>query len=120
MLRPDGVYLLNVIDCPPLRVSRAEAATLLAAFDAGGAGRRPGPAARAGRRQRGLRGRRAVPLPLAGLRPAGGPRGYPDDVLDRAAVIRFAGSAPVATDATVDRWARLAPPPDLPVPLYGE
>jgi SAM-dependent methyltransferase len=32
VLRPDGVYLLNVIDCPPLRVSRAEAATLLAAF----------------------------------------------------------------------------------------
>jgi hypothetical protein len=41
-------------------------------------------------------------------------------VLDRAAAVRFAGSAPVATDATVDRWIRIAPPPDLPVPLYGE
>ena len=31
-----------------------------------------------------------------------------------------AGPAPVATDATVDRWARIAPPPDLPVPLHGD
>jgi len=28
--------------------------------------------------------------------------------------------APAATDATLDRWARIAPPADLPVPLYGE
>jgi hypothetical protein len=41
-------------------------------------------------------------------------------VLDRAEVVRFAGSAPAATDATLDRWARIAPPADLPVPLYGE
>ena len=33
LLRPEGVYVLNVIDCPPLRVSRAEAATLLVAFE---------------------------------------------------------------------------------------
>ena len=42
------------------------------------------------------------------------------DVLDRAAVAEFAGSAAVATDATTDRWARIAPPEDLPVPLHGE
>jgi hypothetical protein len=33
VLRPDGVYVLNVIDLPPLSFARAEAATLLAAFD---------------------------------------------------------------------------------------
>lgn len=33
VLRPDGTYLLNVIDNPPLAFARAETATLLAAFD---------------------------------------------------------------------------------------
>ena len=33
VLRPDGVYLLNVIDFPPLTFARAETKTLLAAFD---------------------------------------------------------------------------------------
>ena len=33
VLRPGGVYALNVIDFPPLSFARAETATLLAAFD---------------------------------------------------------------------------------------
>ena len=33
VLRPGGVYVLNVIDNPPLDFARAEIATLLAAFD---------------------------------------------------------------------------------------
>ena len=33
VLRPDGVYALNVIDYPPLGLVRAEAATLLETFD---------------------------------------------------------------------------------------
>ncbi|MBC7372948.1 MAG: fused MFS/spermidine synthase, partial [Frankiales bacterium] len=33
VLRPGGVYVLNVIDFPPLGFARAETATLLAAFD---------------------------------------------------------------------------------------
>jgi MFS family permease len=33
VLRPDGLYALNVIDHPPLGLVRAEAATLLQAFD---------------------------------------------------------------------------------------
>ena len=33
VLAPDGVYVLNVIDRPPLRFARAEAATLLSVFD---------------------------------------------------------------------------------------
>jgi hypothetical protein len=119
VLRPDGVYLLNVIDCPPLRVSRAEAATLLSAFAHVGL---------AAERDL-LRERDAgnvvflaagVPLPLEGVRRAAARGAFPDDVLDRAAVARFAGSAAVATDATTDRWARIAPPPDLPVPLHGD
>jgi SAM-dependent methyltransferase len=119
VLRPDGIYLLNVIDCPPLKVSRAEAATLLAAF--------PHVALAADRDL--LRERDAgnvvflaagVPLPLAGVRRAATRGAYPDDVLDRVAVARFAGSAAVATDATTDRWATIAPPPDLPVPLHGD
>jgi spermidine synthase len=32
VLRPDGLYALNMIDLPPLRLLRAEAATLLATF----------------------------------------------------------------------------------------
>ncbi len=32
VLRPDGLYVLNMIDDPPLRLLRAEAATLLATF----------------------------------------------------------------------------------------
>jgi hypothetical protein len=33
VLRPGGVYVLNVIDLPPLSFARAETATLLEAFD---------------------------------------------------------------------------------------
>jgi hypothetical protein len=119
VLRPDGIYLLNVIDCPPLRVSRSEAATLLAAFDH---------VALVAERDL-LRERdagnvvflaSAAPLPLDGVRKAASRGAFPDDVLDRAAVTRFAGSAAVATDDSVDRWAKIAPPPDLPVPLHGD
>lgn len=119
VLRPDGIYLLNVIDCPPLRVSRAEAATLLAAFDH---------VALVAERDL-LRERdagnvvflaSAAPLPLDGVRKAASRGAFPDDVLDRAAVTTFAGKAAVATDDTIERWARIAPPADLPVPLHGD
>jgi len=116
VLRPDGLYLLNVIDCPPLRVSRAEASTLLAAFEHVGL-----VADRDLLRERDAGNvvflASAAPLPLAEVRRAAARGAFPDDVLDRAGVAAFAGPAAVATDATVDRWARLAPPPDLPVPL---
>jgi spermidine synthase len=119
VLRPDGVYVLNVIDCPPLRVTRAEAATLLAAFDQ---------VALMAERDL-LRERDAGnvvfvassgPLPVVELARRAARGRYPDDVLDRAGVVRFAGGSPVVTDADTDRWRRLAPPPDLPVPLHGE
>jgi spermidine synthase len=119
VLRPDGVYLLNVIDCPPLRVSRAEAATLLRAFAHVGL-----VAERDLLRERDAGNvvflASSAPLPLDGVRKAASRGAFPDDVLDRAAVATFAGSAAVATDDTVERWAKIAPPPDLPVPLHGE
>jgi spermidine synthase len=119
VLRPDGVYVLNVIDCPPLRVSRAEAATLLAAFDH--------VVLTADRDL--LRERDAgnvvfaasqTALPGAELARAAARGPLPEDLLDRAAVARFAGDAPVVRDGDRDRWRRIAPPPDLPVPLNGD
>jgi hypothetical protein len=62
----------------------------------------------------------AEPLPLADLTRRAARGRYPDDVLDRSGVTRFAGRAAVVTDADTDRWRRLAPPPDLPVPLRGD
>lgn len=119
VLRPDGIYVLNVIDCPPLKVSRAEAATLLAAFEH---------VALTAERDL-LRERDAgnvvflaspAPLPLAELTRSAARGPFPDDLLDRAGVTRFAGRATVVTDGSGDRWQRLAPPPDLPVPLHGD
>jgi spermidine synthase len=116
VLRPDGVYVLNVIDCPPLRVSRAEAATLLAAFDQ---------VALVAERDL-LRERdagnvvfvaSAAPLPLGELARRAARGRYPDDLLDRAGVVRFAGRSAVVTDAGTERWRRLTPSPDLPVPV---
>ena len=119
VLRPDGVYVLNVIDCPPLRVSRAEAATLLAAFDevALVAERDLLRERDAGNVVFVAAGEAARPLPLAELARRATRGRYPDDLLDRAAVAHFAGRSAVVTDAGTDRWRALAPPPDLPVPL---
>jgi spermidine synthase len=119
VLRPEGIYVLNVIDCPPLRVSRAEAATLLAVF---------GSVALTADRDL-LRERDAGnvvfvasegPLPLDPLRRSAARGQFPEDLLDREAVARFAGRAPAVRDGEADRWRQLAPPPDLPVPLAGD
>lgn len=119
VLRPDGVYVLNVIDCPPLRVSRAEAATVLAAFDH--------VLLTADRDL--LRERDAgnvvfvassAPLPQAELARAAARGPLPEDLLDRDEVARFAGDAAAVHDADREQWRRIAPPPDLPVPLHGD
>jgi SAM-dependent methyltransferase len=119
VLRPDGLYVLNVIDCPPLRVSRTCAATLLAAFRH---------VALIGNRDL-LRERDAgntvfvaadVPLPIAELTGVAARGALPDDVLDRAGVARFASDARPLTDTDADRWRAIGPPPDLPVPLIEE
>ena len=104
VLRPDGVYLLNVIDHPPLGFARAEAATLLAAFDDVAllasadvlAGEDGGNVVLAASDAR---------LPLDALAERAAARGEPATVVGRAQVERFAGDADVLTDddAPVDQ-----------------
>jgi SAM-dependent methyltransferase len=116
VLRPDGVYAWNIIDCPPLRVSRTAAATLLASWahvllltstdmlrerDAGNV----------------VLLASAQPLPEVALAKAASRGQLPDVLLRRGQVAEFAGDARPLVDADADRWLAAAPPPDLPVPL---
>jgi len=116
VLRPDGVYALNIIDCPPLRVSRTAAATLLVAF----------PHLVLVSERDVLRERDAgnvvllasdSPLPVAALTRAAAHGPLPDVVLERDDVAAFAGDARPLPDSETDRWLAAAPPPDLPVPV---
>ena len=110
LLRPGGVYVVNVADGKPLSFARAQVATLLSAFEHVVVLADPAV----------LRGRRfanlvlvgsGAPLPVAGLlrrtsRAAGRARVvYGQDLLD------FTGGAAVVTDATAQSAPR--PPPDL-------
>ena len=103
-LRPDGVYVLNLIDYPPLGFARAEAATLDAVFDHVAA-------VAPGARLRGRLGGNFVlvasdaPVDVTGIRQAGVARGGDERVLTGGALDRFAGDAPVLTDdyAPVDQ-----------------
>jgi spermidine synthase len=112
VLRPGGVYALNVIDFPPLDFVRAETATLLAAFDEVAV--LAPPAALAGKE-----GGNVVlvagdrPLDLAALAERAAARGEPGSVHGRAAAERFAGGAPVLTDddAPVDQLLTPYSPP---------
>jgi spermidine synthase len=99
IMRPDGLYALNMIDYPPLDLLRAEAATLLAAFTnvrlitVAGADRRPA-------------GGNEVLLASNGSLPP--QRGKPSDgasAFDRAAVVQLvAGAKPLRDDyAPVDQ-----------------
>ena len=104
VLRPDGVYVLNVIDFPPLGFARAQTATLLAAFN--DVALMAVPAARAGRQGGNLvlvASDRL--LPVDRLRELGDARGEPDSLSTRAELERFAAGAQVLTDddAPVDQ-----------------
>ena len=92
VLRPGGLYALNVIDAPPLRISRAIAATLLRVFDEVALVAPP----------RVLRGRTlgnlvfcatAAPLALDTLRVRAARDGEPTEVLHREGVTYFAAGA---------------------------
>jgi SAM-dependent methyltransferase len=104
VLRPGGVYLLNVIDYPPLAFARAETATLLRAFDDVAIMATPPTLA-------GEDGGNLVlvasdrTLPVAALLSKAAARGEPSSVIGRTAVERFAGQAQVLTDddAPVDQ-----------------
>jgi len=104
VLRPGGVYVLNVIDLPPLDFARAETATLLQAFDNVALMAVPGALA-------GLSGGNLVlvasnrVLPVDALLERAAARGEPASVIGRAEAERFAGEAMVLTDnhAPVDQ-----------------
>ncbi len=104
VLRPGGVYVLNVIDNPPLDFARAETATLLAAF-ADVAVMAP-PTAVAGET-----GGNLVlvasdrELPVAELAALAAARGEPGSIVGLAPAQAFAGDARVLTDddAPVDQ-----------------
>lgn len=110
LLRPGGVYAVNVADGPPLAFARGQVATLLAAFahvvllgD---------PSVLRGRRFANLvLAASDAPLPVAALarrvaRAAGRAR-----VVEGEELVRFTGGAAPVTDATARTAPR--PPPDL-------
>jgi MFS family permease len=97
VLRPDGLYLLNVIDRHPRRLLAAEAGTLAARFRHVALMIRPDQLAPGG-------GGNAVlvasdrPLDLADLTARAAARGEPGSVLDDAATRRFSAGAAELTD----------------------
>ena len=112
VLRPGGVYLLNVIDFPPLALARAEAATLLEAFDDVALMAVPGTLAGEGGGNLVLVASDRA-LPVDALLKRAGERGEPASVVGRATVERFAGQAQVLTDdnAPVDQLLTPYSPP---------
>ena len=97
VLRPSGIYVLNVIDRDPLRLLAAETATLAGQFRYVQLMVRPDQLAAGG-------GGNAVlvasdrPLDVPGLAARAAAREEPGSVLDDAAARRFAGDAAVLTD----------------------
>ena len=112
VLRPGGVYVLNVIDFPPLDFARAETATLLDSFDDVAVMALPGALS-------GEEGGNLVlvasdgPLPVAALADRAASRGEPSSVVGRAGAEHFAGDAEVLTDddAPVDQLLTPYSPP---------
>lgn len=110
VLAPEGVYLLNVGDGPPLTYARRVASTLLTVF--ADAMLLAEPAV--------LRGRHfgnlvlvgsSMPLPRGEVSRRAASSIFPARVLDRAAMQRFTGGAPVSSDAAPAPSPR--PPEDL-------
>ena len=97
VLRPDGIYLLNVIDYDPRRLLAAETATLAGRF------RHVALLIRPDQLASGAGGNAVLvatdrPLDLAALAARAAARGEAGPVLDDAAVRRFAGAAVELTD----------------------
>ncbi len=104
-LRPGGVYVVNLIDFPPLRFARAEAATLAKVFDhvAVIAPRRFMDNEQGGNV---VVAASASPLEAERITDRIVARGGEEEVLTGAAVAAFASGAPTLTDdhAPVDQW----------------
>ena len=97
VLRPGGIYAVNVIDYPPDRFARAETATLRAVFAHVAFLGAPSTVAGTGGGNHILVASQQ-PLPLAEIRQGLAQRG-PWLVADEAATAQFAGDAGVLTDA---------------------
>jgi spermidine synthase len=99
LLRPGGLYVLNVIDSPPLAYVRSQISTLAAVFDTIALTADPGV----------LRGRRTGnivfaagrgSLPLHALDQRSRQAAVPERVMDTDACLRFAAGARVITDSS--------------------
>jgi len=104
ILRPDGVYAVNVIDFPPGGFVRAEVATIAAVFPEVALAASPG-ALRGAAGGNFIIVASAAPLPLAALGARLAQRGTPVAVAVGVDVRRFAGGSQVLTDdhAPVDQ-----------------
>ncbi len=104
VLRPGGVYLLNVIDRPPLAFARAEVATVASVFDEVAVVATPDALAGRGGGNLVVLASTA-PLPVDGVRAALARRVPTLDVLAQGDARAFAGGAQVLTDdeAPVDQ-----------------
>lgn len=98
VLRPGGIYAINLIDYPPLGFARAEAATLRTVFDHVAV---IAPPARLERREGGnfVLVASDAPLPLDAIATRNAGRGDDDAVAAGARLDAFVGDAPVLTDA---------------------
>ena len=99
VLKPDGLYVLNVIDSPPLAYAKAQISTLKTVFARVGAVADPG--VLRGRRTGNIvfvAGQRQLPLSLLGERARHSP--VPERVMDTAACVRFAGGAKALHDSS--------------------
>ncbi len=105
VLRPDGIYVANLIDYPPLRFVRAEIATLRRAF-ASVAVVAPPAVIDGDDGDNVVLVASAEPIDVAALERAIAARGGVERVLVDDDAVAFAGGAPVLTDdrAPVDQW----------------
>ena len=97
VLRPGGVYLLNIIDADPMNLLAAEAATLATRFPHVALLARPDQLAPAGHGNAVLVAS-TRPLDLTALAARAAARGEPGSVVDEAGVRALAAGAPVLTD----------------------
>ena len=104
-LRPGGLYVMNIIDDPPMRFARAEVATLLEVFDDVAV---IAPKALSEGKQGGnvVVAAGDTPIDAAAIAARIAARDGEEEVLAGAAARRFSDGAPVLTDdkAPVDQW----------------
>jgi spermidine synthase len=107
VLRPAGLYVLNVIDSPPLAYARAQVSTLRLAFSELAAIADPGVVR--GRRTGNVvfvAGQQKLPLEALGLRAR--QAAVPERVMDTRACVRFAaGAKPLRDDSPATPMAAL-------------